>query len=113
MLRNVASGEFLDSDVKYPFCKDVSAVWEGGHTDLRTRPRDDASANQRWVFDEDHKYHGGFLLRHFRDGRGVDVHGWKTDNDGNNVGVENSVHGDCKGIVWVLSVEAEATSENE
>merc|ERR1712146_580895 len=36
------------------------------------------------------------------DGRGVDVHGWKVDGDGGNMGVENSVHSDCKGICYVF-----------
>merc|ERR1712100_819530 len=30
------------------------------------------------------------------------VHGWKVDGDGGNMGVENSVHSDCKGICYVF-----------
>jgi hypothetical protein len=48
--------------------------------------------------------HGGAILRHFGDGRGVDVHGWSF-TDGGNMGVENSVHSDCKGVCYSLWIE--------
>ena len=43
------------------------------------------------------------VLRHFKDGRAVDVHGWNM-SDGNNMGCENSVHGDCRGVSYVFTV---------
>ena len=44
------------------------------------------------------------MLRHYKDGRGVDIHGWQVD-DGENVGCENSVCHECKGISYILEGE--------
>ncbi len=41
------------------------------------------------------------MLRHYRDGRGVDVHSWSFKNGGN-MGVENSVRENCKGVSYIL-----------
>ena len=43
------------------------------------------------------------VLRHFKDGRAVDVHGWNM-SDGNNMGCENSCHSDCRGVSYVFTV---------
>merc|ERR1711988_28699 len=98
--RNEASGEYLDSDVAYAFVCHLSEIWHDNHTDLRTAPRS-RTGTQKWVMGPE-EFHGGKVLRHWMDGRGVDVHGWKIEEDGGNMGVENSVHGDCKGISYVL-----------
>jgi hypothetical protein len=51
------------------------------------------------------EFHGGKVLRHYKDGRGVDVHGWRF-SDGGSMGVENSVHTDCKGVSYILQPAA-------
>merc|ERR1711988_1486864 len=99
--RNVHTGHFLDTDTMYAFVRDVSEIWSGNHTSLYTRPQN-FSASQRWVMGPE-EYHGGKVLRHFLDGRGVDVHGWSFKHGGN-VGVENSVHHTCDGISYVLTL---------
>jgi hypothetical protein len=38
-----------------------------------------------------------------KDGRAIDIHGWNL-KDGNNVGVENSVHGNNVGTQYVFTV---------
>merc|ERR1719409_1578870 len=89
--RNVATGEYLDADVQYAFIKDAHHPWSGNHSELRTAPRN-LGGTQKWVFGPE-SFHGGQVLRHYLDGRGVDVHGWQF-RDGGNMGVENSIHGD-------------------
>jgi len=44
------------------------------------------------------------VLRHYKDGRGVAIHGGEVD-DGENVGCENAVHHECKGISYILEGE--------
>merc|ERR1711918_28655 len=102
--RNVGNGEFLDADLAYSFVHHDSHVWEGNHTDLRTAPRT-MTGSQKWVLGPE-EFHGGKVLRHWMDGRGLDVHGWQVEKDGGNVGVENSVHGDCKGISYACDCAA-------
>ena len=57
--------------------------------------------------DDDFTLSAGKCLRHFKDGRVVDVHGWKF-SDGGGMGCENSchgyamVHGVNKGSSWIL-----------
>merc|ERR1711862_632434 len=99
--QHVASGRFLHSETKYAYVRDIKHPWEDNHTDLVTRPEDQSDA-QRWVLGPE-EFHGGMVFRHFRDGRGVDIHGWQM-NDNNNVGCENSVHGPCNGISYVFTV---------
>merc|ERR1711988_1355296 len=98
--RNVGNGEFLDSDLSYAFVHHLSEIWDSNHSDLRTAPRTE-TGSQKWVLGPE-EFHGGKVLRHWMDGRGVDVHGWAVEKDGGNMGVENSVHGECKGISYVL-----------
>jgi len=98
--QNVGNGEFLDSELKYAFISDPSHPWEGNHTDLRTAPRN-LNGQQKWVYGPE-EFYGGKILRHYLDGRGVDVHGWNVENHGNDIGVENSVHGDCKGLCYIF-----------
>lgn len=98
--QNVSSGLFLDSELKYAFITDARHPWEDNHTALTTAPRN-LNGQQKWVYGPE-EFHGGKVLRHWLDGRGVDVHGWKVDGDGGNMGVENSVHSDCKGICYVF-----------
>jgi len=100
--RNVGNGEYLDSDLSYAFLHDNSEIWNANHTDLITAGRR-LDGRQKWVLGPE-EFHGGKVLRHWMDGRGVDVHGWQIEKDGGNMGVENSVHGDCKGISYVLSL---------
>lgn len=110
--RNVGNGEFLDADLAYSFVHHDSHVWEGNHTDLRTAPRT-MTGSQKWVLGPE-EFHGGKVLRHWMDGRGLDVHGWQVEKDGGNVGVENSVHGDCKGISYALRLcSSEAVIEEK
>lgn len=97
--RNVASEEYLDSRTQYIFVHNADHPWSHNHSDLFTAPRSQLDS-QRWVFGPE-EFHGGKVLRHYMDGRGVDVHGWRF-TDGGNMGVENSVHADCKGISYVL-----------
>ena len=66
-----------------------------------TRPEDLSDA-QRWVVGPE-AFHGGKVLRHFKDGRAVDIHGWNLKPD-NNVGCENSAHSDCRGCSYVFTV---------
>merc|ERR1712093_47783 len=79
----------------------VDEIWEDNHTHLRTRLQDHSDA-QKWVLGPE-EFHGGKVLRHFRDGRGVDVHGWRFA-DGGKMGVENSVHATCDGVSYVLQL---------
>jgi len=97
--RNVASEEYLDSRTQYIFVNNADHPWCNNHSQLFTAPRSQ-SDSQRWVFGPE-EFHGGKVLRHYMDGRGVDVHGWRF-TDGGNMGVENSVHADCKGLSYVL-----------
>jgi len=99
--QHVSTGRYLDSETKYPFLWDLEHPWEGNHSHLVTR-KQNSSDSQRWVVGPE-EFHGGKVLRHFKDGRGVDVHGWQF-HDGGNVGCENSLHADCKGICWVFTV---------
>jgi hypothetical protein len=99
--QHVSTGRYLDSETKYPFLWNLEHPWEGNHSHLVTRKRN-SSDSQRWVVGPE-EFHGGKVLRHFKDGRGVDVHGWQFQ-DGQNVGCENSLHADCKGISWVFTV---------
>ena len=100
-LQHVASGRFLHAEQKYATVTEWNAPWEGNHSDLVTRP-EEASDSQRWVFGPE-SFYGGKVLRQYKSGRGVDIHGWSM-HDGNNVGVENSVHGKCKGVSYVFTI---------
>jgi hypothetical protein len=99
--QHVESGRFLHSDIKYAFVKRANEPWAGNHTDLVTRPEDFTDA-QRWVVGPE-EFHGGKVFRHFKDGRGVDIHGWNLAPN-NNVGCENAVHSDCRGNSYVFTV---------
>jgi hypothetical protein len=99
--QHVETGRFLHSEIKYAFVRKVNAPWEGNHTHLVTRPEDFSDA-QRWVVGPE-EFHGGKVMRHFKDGRGVDIHGWNLAAN-NNVGCENSVHTDCRGVSYVFTV---------
>ena len=55
---------------------------------------------------------GGQVLRHYKDGRAVDVHGWQF-SDGGNMGCENSVHADCKGCSYILHVHDDCAGDVE
>jgi hypothetical protein len=100
-IEHVASGRFLHTEVKYAHVRNPGEPWDGNHTALVTRPRDFSGA-QRWRVGPE-EFHSGKVFRHFKDGRGVDVHGWRM-RDGNNMGCENSVHGDCRGVSYVFTV---------
>merc|ERR1711959_551331 len=97
--KNVFSGEFLDSSTQYAFVQNAGAPWECNGSALRTTPGNNQDS-QRWVLGPE-EFHGGKVLRHYMDGRGVDVHGWDF-KDGGNMGVENSVHDECDGVAYVL-----------
>ena len=45
------------------------------------------------------------MLRHYGDGRGVDVHGWSF-RDGGNMGTEHSAHASCHGLRYVICCES-------
>jgi hypothetical protein len=100
-IEHVASGRFLHTDVKYAYVRNPDAPWEGNHSNLVTRPQDFSDA-QRWRVGPE-EFHNGKVLRHFKDGRAVDVHGWNM-SDGNNMGCENSCHSDCRGVSYVFTV---------
>ena len=91
---------------------------------------DDDGERVSWVLGHanDSCHFGGEILRHFRDGRCVDVHGWKFVEGGNvcirglmrrfthvfthtQMGVENSAHSVCKGISYVLWRENDTNGE--
>merc|ERR1712054_27562 len=107
--QNVGNGKYLDSDLSYAFVHDLSHIWHGNHTDLRTAERTE-TGSQKWVLGPE-EFHGGKVLRHWMDGRGVDVHDWAVEKDGANMGVENSVHGECKGISYVLRLSDDVDKE--
>jgi len=99
--RNVDSGEYLDASTQYAFVHDIYAPWHRNHSHLQTAPCNNQDS-QRWVLGPE-EFHGGKVLRHYLDGRAVDVHGWNFKHGGN-MGLENSVHGDCDGVSYVLLV---------
>merc|ERR1711907_526300 len=99
--KNVHNGECLDSDLSYVFVSHLDHIWNDNHSDLCTAPRHQGPS-QKWAFGPE-TFHGGKVLRHFMDGRGVDIHGWEF-TDGGNVGVENSVHSTCDGVSYVLQM---------
>jgi hypothetical protein len=104
-IQNVATGRFLHADVLYPFLFSLDEPWENNHSDLVLREQSFLD-EQRWIYGPE-EFHGGKVLRHYKDGRAVDVHGWEVANDGNNVGCENSVHADCKGCSYIFDVISE------
>ena len=121
-ITNVGNGECLHTDTKYISIHDQSNVWEKNHTDLVTKPAD-SSEQQQWLFnfggpqekrwvhkhnsaveawgDDDVTLSAGKCLRHFKDGRVVDVHGWQFKQEGN-MGCGNSCHNENKGTSWIL-----------
>jgi len=129
-LMNVGNGEFLHTETQYVMIHDQSHVWEGNGTALVTKPQD-LSEQQKWVLgfggppekrwghknqgpvgawpdDDDLTESAGKCLRHFKDGRVVDVHGWHFSHGGG-MGCENSCHGDNKGTSWMF-VDANSTN---
>jgi len=110
--QHVASGRFLHTPLQYAFVGDVRHPWEGNHTHLVTRPRD-GSAAQRWVLEAPpagcSAPQGGKILRHFADGRAVDVHGWDFKPE-QNMGCENSTHGNCRGVTFIFETATLPTS---
>ena len=108
-IQHVQSGRFLHTEVKYANVTHLDAPWSGNHTHLVTRPQELKEGSglpadtQRWTYGPE-EFYGGKVLRHFKDGRAVDVHDWQVTNNGNNVGCENSAHGENKGTSFVFSV---------
>lgn len=102
-IQHVATGRFLHSRTMYAILKNAEEPWEGNHTNLVTRPSDGSDA-QRWLLDQvpDSK-EGWHVLRHFKDGRVVDVHNWQF-GDGGNVGCENAAHSYCLGCSFSFCV---------
>jgi len=100
-IQNAETGRFLHTDVVYPLVLSLEQPWDCNHSDLVLREQD-FSDNQRWVWGPE-EFNGGKVLRHYKDGRGVDVHGWQFANGGN-VGCENAVHADCKGNCYIFDV---------
>lgn len=106
--QNVATGQFLDSEVKYVYISNLTDIWEDTETCLRTRPQDHSHA-QKWVFVPE-EFHGGKVLRHFKDGRAVSVCDWELEPN-QRVEVENTPFFDlgihigepCRGISYILS----------
>eukprot|EP00929_Paragymnodinium_shiwhaense_P034220 TRINITY_DN18653_c0_g1_i1.p1 TRINITY_DN18653_c0_g1~~TRINITY_DN18653_c0_g1_i1.p1 ORF type:complete len:847 (+),score=134.76 TRINITY_DN18653_c0_g1_i1:79-2619(+) len=99
-IQNVGCGLFMHTDHIHAFLNDLSEIWDGNHSDIVLREQD-FSDKQRWVHGPE-EFNGGKVLRHYGDGRGVDVHGWQVNTDGGNVGCESSVHADCIGITYVF-----------
>ena len=107
-LQHVVTGKYLVSTPRYIRVTNDSHVWADNHTDLIVAeagdPRFPDPRAWRWVLggagDETH-HDGGEVLRHYGDGRCVDVHGWQFKNGGN-MGVENSAHGACDGVAYVM-----------
>ena len=119
---NVGNGECLHTETKYITIHDQSHVWDDNGTDLVTKPAD-LSEQQKWLFgfggptqeqwahkhkvaveawgDDDLTLSAGKCLRHFKDGRVVDVHDWRF-KDGGKMGCENSCHAENKGTSWIL-----------
>ena len=90
-LQNVGTGLFLDTEVKYVYMKDPGKPWETCGTALFVRPKSNDD-RQRWFLD------GRGFIRHVKDGRCVDVNGWKL-NHGQEVNC-NIAHTSAHGITW-------------
>lgn len=101
-LQHVATGQLLHAHVTYATTLNLDRPWEGNHSPLGLRDAD-GSAEQRWVYSQagEEEFHGGRVLRHYRDGRGVEVHGWQFVG-GTNMGCENAVHSSCDGCSYVF-----------
>ena len=130
-ITNVGNGECLHTETKYITIHNASHVWDHNQTDLVTKPAD-SSEQQKWLFgfggpqkerwghkhsvaveawgDGDVTLSAGKCLRHFKDGRVVDVHGWSFKHEGK-MGCENSCHGVNKGTSWVLVDAASYTNQ--
>ena len=119
---NVGNGECLHTETKYITIHDLHDFWNENHTDLVTKPAD-SSEQQKWLFgfggptqeqwaytnkvpveawdDDDLTLSAGKCLRHFKDGRVVDVRGWRF-SDGAKMRCANLCHGVNKGSSWIL-----------
>jgi len=108
-LQHLASGLFLTTDTKYVHVKNIDHIWDDNHSDLKLEEKGAEGAwEQRWVLghpmDPADKRS---ILRHYGDGRCVDVHGWQF-SDGGNMGTEHSAHAECKGIRYTVHCEEAA-----
>lgn len=114
-LQNVETGLFLHTALHYPISSRLHRPWEKNGTHLVLKEQNYGD-EQRWIWDNGQPQcqnefdysgqipHGGHLLRHYKDGRSVDVHMWRITNDGNNMGVEESAQNECTGISYKFEV---------
>lgn len=102
VLKHVASGQVLHAPTKYATAASLEEPWEDNHSPLVLRDPDGSDA-QRWVHGQpgEEEFHGGKVLRHYRDGRGVEIHGWDLKS-GANMGLENAVNATCDGCSYVF-----------
>jgi len=105
-LQHVESGLFLTTNTKYVHINDTDHIWEGNHTDLELKEKSAGDVwEQRWVLG--HAMDPAdmpSILRHYGDGRCVDVHGWHF-SDGGNMGTEHSAHAECSGTRYKICCE--------
>lgn len=106
-LQHVESGLFLTTNTKYVHVNDIDHIWSGNHTDLVLKDKcaEEGAWEQRWVLghamDPEQM---PTILRHYGDGRCVDVHGWQF-SDGGNMGTEHSAHAECTGTRYTIHCE--------
>eukprot|EP00756_Hemistasia_phaeocysticola_P012784 Hpha_TRINITY_DN15227_c1_g9::TRINITY_DN15227_c1_g9_i2::g.65268::m.65268 len=101
-LQHVGSGLFLTTDTKYVNVTENSHIWEDNGTDLELKENSGEDVwEQRWVLDHSMDPAEHQILRHYGDGRCVDVHGWQF-KDGGNMGTEHSAHAECTGIQYEI-----------
>lgn len=101
-LMHCESGNFMHTRLHYATAHNIEAPHEGNGTEIVLMPSSSCD-DQRWVYGEP-SFHGGKVLRHYKDGRGVEVHGWPCRH-GQTMGCEHAVHGECKGSTYVFVPE--------
>jgi len=102
-LQHVESGKFLTTNTKYVHIENIDHIWEGNHSDLELQEeKDEGDWSQRWVLGHaNDPKDTPDILRHYGDGRAVDVHGWHF-SDGGNMGTEHSAHSECRGVQYEI-----------
>ena len=101
-LMHCESGNFMHTRLCYATAHNIEAPHEGNGTEIVLMPSSSCD-DQRWVYGEP-SFHGGKVLRHYKDGRGVEVHGWPCRH-GQTMGCEHAVHETCKGSTYFFVPE--------
>jgi hypothetical protein len=98
-LMHCESGNFMHTRLHYATAHNIEATHEGNGSEIILMPSS-SSDDQRWVYSEP-SFHRGKVLRHYKDGRGVEVHGWPCRH-GQSMGCEHAIHEECKGSTYVF-----------